>query len=75
LDFYKKAHVENGACYFYKVAQERTISAVGNTCIIVLKIYSGVTFQIMIKIGQHLTKLFQFITRQVILCSFFWATL
>jgi len=40
---------------------------VGNTCIIVLRIYSGVTFQKMIKIGRHLTKLFQFITTQVTL--------
>jgi len=51
----------NEACYFYKVAQERAISAVGNTCIIVLRIYLGVTFQKMIKIGRHLTKLNQFI--------------
>jgi len=35
-----------------------------------LRIYSGVTFQKMIKIGRHLTKLFQFITTQVTLCSF-----
>jgi len=55
---------------FYKVAQERAISAVGNTCIIVLRIYSDVIFQKMIKIGRHLTKLFQFITRQVTPCSF-----
>jgi len=32
--------------------------------------YSGVTFQKMIKIGRHLAKLFQFITTQVTLCSF-----
>jgi len=61
---------KNGACYFYKVAQERAISAVGNTCIIVLRIYTGVNFQKMIKIGRHLTKFFQFITTQVTLCSF-----
>jgi len=62
---------KNGACYFYKVAQERAISAVGNTCIIVLRIYSGVSFHKMIKIGRHLTKLLQFITTQVTLCRFF----
>jgi len=43
----------------------------GQTCIIVLRKYSGVTFQKMIKIGQHLTKLFQFITTHITLCSFF----
>jgi len=65
LNFYKKAHVENGACYFYKEAQKRAISAVGNTCIIVLRIYLGVTFEKMIKIGQHLTKLLHVIYHDI----------